>query len=105
MNMGVRDIGADYFPESADAENFFHMFGKFFDGGHEGVVIFFWQIINFVYFILGDYQRVTFSFWMNIKKSESFVVFVDFIAWYFAINDAGKNARHEVLSPFWIFWV
>ncbi len=39
VDVGVRDVGADNFPEDASAEDLLHMFGEFFHGAHQGLVV------------------------------------------------------------------
>ena len=39
VNMGVRNVTADDFPDSAGTEDLFHVLADFFDGLHKGFVI------------------------------------------------------------------
>ena len=98
MNVSMRDIGANDFPKSASAELFFHMLAKFFNGSHEGLIIFIWEFVDFVDFVFRDDQDVTFRLWVDIEKGESFIVFVNFIAGNFALDDFGKDTRHVWFS-------
>ena len=98
MNVGMRNVGANDLPKSASAELFFHMLAELFDGDHEGLVIFIRKIVDFVDFVFRDDQDMTFRFWVDIEKSESFIVFVDFVAGNFTLDDFGKNTRRVWLS-------
>ena len=39
VDVGVGDVGADNFPENANAEDLFHVFGEFFHGAHQSLVV------------------------------------------------------------------
>ena len=70
------------------------MLAEFFDGFHQSFVILVGKIVDFVYLFLGDDESVALSFGVDVKKSDGFIILVDFIAGDFAVDDLSKNARH-----------
>ena len=44
------------------------------------------------------------GFWMDVKKGKGFIIFVNLITRYFAVDDFGKNAAHFLAFFFLIIW-
>ena len=59
MDVGVGNVGADNLPESAGAELFFHVLAEFFDGGHEGLIVFIREVVDFVDLFFWYYESMT----------------------------------------------
>lgn len=92
--MGVRNIGANDFPEGALTEFFLHVSAQFFDGFHEGCVIFVGEVVDFVDLVFGNYEGVALRFRVDVEEGEGFVVFVDFVAGDFTVDDFCEYAWH-----------
>ena len=68
------------------------MVAKFFDGGHEGLVIFVFEVVDFIDLLFGDDEGVTLRFGVNVEEGESFIVFVDFVTGDFTVDDLREDA-------------
>ena len=74
------------------------MFREFFNGRHEGLIIFVGKVVDFVDFVFRDDENVALRFGMDVEKGKGFVVFVNFVTGNFTLDDFGKNARHFCVS-------
>ena len=94
MNVGMRNVAADDFPDGADTKDILHMLSEFFGGHHNGEVVFVVKIVEFIDFFFGNDKGVTLSFGVDVKKGKGLVVLVNFIAGDFAVNDFSEDAGH-----------
>ena len=87
MDVCVRNVGANDFHEGAFSCYFFHVFCNFFNGSPEGEIVFFGEIVNFVTFEFRNDKGVALGLWMNVEKSEGFLIFVNFVTRDFSRDD------------------
>lgn len=97
MDMGVGDVGTNDFQEGALAKDIFVMTGKLLDGGHDGSVIGIVEIVETIDFDFRDDEGVTERLGLDVKEGIGTVVFVNFIAREFTLNDLRENCTHEVI--------
>lgn len=94
VDVGMGNINADDFNHGALAKYILEMTGEFFDGSHNGGIIFVAKIIDFVDFDFWNDESVAGGFGRDVEKGEGAIVFVDFVARDFAPDDFSKNAAH-----------
>lgn len=94
VDVGVGDVGADDFQDSALAEDVFVVAGELFDGRHDGGVGGVVEVVDAVDFDLGDDESMAEGFRFDVEEGESLVVFVDFVGRQFALDDFGENCAH-----------
>ena len=104
VDVGVGDVDADDFDHDALAEDVFEVAGEFFDGGHEGLVIFVTEVVDTVDFGFGDDEGVAGGLGLDIEEGEGAVVFVDFVTGEFALDDFGENTAHRVIISYGIVY-
>ncbi len=103
MDVGMGNINADDFNHGALAEDILEMTGEPFYGSHNGGVIFVAKVIDFVDFDFWNDESVAGGFGRDVEEGESAIVFVDFVARDFALDDFSKNAAHDG-SPVYLLY-
>ena len=98
MDVSVRNVSADNFPEGASSKFCFQMLGEFLYGAHKCLIVFVGKIVDFVDFLFGYNQGMTFGLWVDVEKGDGLIVFVDFVARNFALDDFSEDAGHAFFS-------
>ena len=76
------------------------MFAEFFDGNHEGAVVFVGEVVDFVDLCFRDDEGVAFGFGVDVEEGIGFVILVDFIGRDFFIDDFGEDAFFHFCGSF-----
>ena len=61
-------------------------------------VVWFWHIDEIIYFAFWNNECMSGGFGKYVEKRIYIFIFIDFIWWYFAFDDLGKEGRHSFLE-------
>lgn len=96
MDMGMRYFKTDNGHANALAgDGFLDGLGNVLCEHHHLSKFIIIDIKDIVGFVFGDHEGVTFRQGVDIEECKKLVVFGNFIAWDFALNDSGEDGGHN----------